>query len=174
MHLLSCIGQSLRYLPALPLCGSVSGEEVREGTVLLPGFWKFAQHFPVISPTSPCAAGALLSVARVVVPRMGGFVYILEPCGPFKWALLRDPQFLLLAQPLLVFTARNYEALLTHCWNPGLHRLACGWDCSDIFYASQFLSTPHEFGTAWSAGFHHHHLAMPLHPGSPSPPFLSV
>ena len=46
-------------------------------------------------------------------------------CGPFKWTLLRDPQFLLPPQPPLVLTARSYETLFPgtralQVW-PGAH-----------------------------------------------------
>ena len=47
----------------------------------------------------------------------------------------------LLPQPLPVFTARCYEALLYWCWSPGPHGLAWGWDrllprCPSQFYPS--------------------------------------
>ena len=43
---------------------------------------------------SPYGTGAPLAVALVVVPRVGGFVYVLGWCKPFKQTLLRDQQFL--------------------------------------------------------------------------------
>ena len=70
--------------------------------------------------------GALLAVALVLNPRVGGFIFILGPWGSFKRTLLRDQQFLLLSQPALVFTARSYEALFSQHWNPGMHGLAWG------------------------------------------------
>ena len=57
------------------------------------------------------ATGTLPAIALVVNPRVGGFVCILRPCGPFKWTLLKIWQFLLLIQPPLVFTARSYGDL---------------------------------------------------------------
>ena len=48
------------------------------------------------------ATGVLLAVALVVIPSLGGFAYVLGPCGPFKWTLLRNQQFLLPPQPPLV------------------------------------------------------------------------
>ena len=36
------------------------------------------------------ATGTPPAVALVLVTRVGGFVYILGPCGPFKHAHLRD------------------------------------------------------------------------------------
>ena len=42
----------------------------------------------------PYATGAILIAALVLNPRVGGFAYILGPCGSFKWTLLRDQWFL--------------------------------------------------------------------------------
>ena len=56
--------------------------------------------------------GTLPAVALVAIPRLSGFV---SPCGPFKWTLLRNQQFLPPRQPP---TARGYEALSFQLWNP--------------------------------------------------------
>ena len=62
------------------------------------------------------------------VPRLGGFEYVLRQREPFKWTLLRDQQFLPLLQPLLVFTARSYEAL-----SSGIGTLGCAiWPGAEI------------------------------------------
>ena len=69
----------------------------------------------------------------------------------FKWALLRDWQFLLPPQSPLLFIAISYEALFSwHC-NPQLHGLAWVWDGLPPRCPFQFLSTTHECGTAHSA-----------------------
>ena len=60
----------------------------------------------------PYVTSAPLSAALVVIPRVGGFAYVLGLCGPFKQNLLRDRQFLLQPQPPTGFEVmRLYEAL---------------------------------------------------------------
>ena len=76
---------------------------------------------------SPHVTGAPLAVALVVVPRVGGFAYVLGVWEPFKWTVLRDWQFILLPHPPLVFIARNYKGLFSQRQNPGLHSLAWGY-----------------------------------------------
>ena len=49
-------------------------------------------HFPYVT-------GTFLAVALVVIPRVGRFAYVLSPCGPFKWTLLRNQPFLPLIPP---------------------------------------------------------------------------
>ena len=98
-----------------------------------------------IPPTSShYVTGAPLAVALVVIPRVGGVAYILGSYQPFKWTLLRDPQFLPLAQPQLVFTARSYEALFPWHWNPELHAVTWG-------SLPRYL----QYGTACTAGCCH-------------------
>ena len=90
--------------------------------MLLPGFWKFAQHLPFFqsllplpvcnwNPSSCCPGGESQS---------GWDCIHLSPCGPLKQTLLRNWQFLPLPQPPLVFTARSYGAL-----SPGVGTLGC-------------------------------------------------
>ena len=57
-----------------------------EGTVSPLGFWWFASTWPISSHFSPFLwmTGTLPAAAPVVNPRVGGFVYILWPCWPFK------------------------------------------------------------------------------------------
>ena len=45
---------------------------------------------------------------------VGGFVYVLEPCGSPQETLLLGWEFLLLPQPPHVFTVRGLEALVSH------------------------------------------------------------
>ena len=94
--------------------------------------------FPVTSPTShmQLAPFQLLPLN----PRVGGNVYVLRPCGPFKRSLLKIQQFLLLHQPPLIFIARSYGGLSSQCWNLGLCGLSWGWDHSLPRYPSCFLS----------------------------------
>ena len=141
-----------------------------------------------IHPTSshfthfPYAIGALLAVSLVLVPTVGGFVYILGLYGPFKQTLLRDQQVLPEPQTPLVFIARSYETLFYWRWNPGLRSLAWGSDHSLLSCPSQFLSTMHECGTlilpaaaattSPPAPRHRHTVSFP--PSSPAPPHLPI
>ena len=124
--------------PILPLCGSVWGEGSERGLCHylasggLPGCHTFSSHFT----HSPYVTSALLAIALVLNPRVGGFVYVLRPCGPFKQSFLKIQQFLPLPQLPLVFIGRSYGDLSSWCWNPGLCGLAWGWDCSLPRYPS--------------------------------------
>ena len=42
---------------------------------------------------------------------VGGFVYILGPCGSLQQTLLQGWEFLLLPQPLQIFPVRSFQAL---------------------------------------------------------------
>ena len=102
-------------------------------------------------------------------PRVGGFEYVLSPCGHFKWTLLKIQQFLPPSQPPLIFTARNFGDLSSWHWNPRLCGLA--WVCDHLLqkYPSQFLSTTCECGTT--------HFAAALTaspPISTTPPLLPI
>ena len=122
------------------------------GTVLLPDFWRFAQHslcfqllnlLPICDQhSSSCYPGAK--------SQRDGFPYMLSLCGSFKWSILKIWQFLLLPQPPMVFTARSYRDLSSSCWNPGLCSLAWGWDRLLPRCPSQLLSTTHERETVHS------------------------
>ena len=121
------------------------------------------------------ASDVPLSYSLVVVPRMGGFAYILGLWGPFQWTLLRDWQFLPPLQPPLVFTARDYDTLSSWLQNPGLHGLAWGWDGSLPRCPSQFLYAARECGTARSASCCCLATTLcPRHPNSVSLPFLPI
>ena len=56
----------------------------------------------------------------------------------FKRRGLRIPQFLLLTQLWLVFTARSYRDLSWY-WSPGLGSLMWGWDPSLLRYPSFYV-----------------------------------
>ena len=117
------------HFTALCLC---VGEGLREGRVLLPGFWRFAwhsPHFQSLHPLPVCSRHPS-AFALVLNPRVSGFAYILSLCGTFKVSLLKTQQFLPLPQPPLVFTAGSYGDLSPWHWNPGLYGLAWGYDPS--------------------------------------------
>ena len=159
--------------PASLLCGSLCGGGVGEGTVLLPGFWRLAWHCPHFQSFHllPIVTSTPLAVALVVVPRVGGFAYVLGVWEPFKWTVLRDWQFILLPHPPLFFIARNYKGLFSQRQNPGLHSLAWGWDCLLPRHSSCFLSPPHECGMAHSTCL----ASTPtVHLSAPSPPLLPI
>ena len=105
--------------------------------------------FPGTHPISsyftpfPYMTGAPLPAALVVVPRVGGFVFVLGPCGPFKCTLLRHQQS-------LIFQARSHETSF-----PGTGTQGCAlWPgASSLPKASLLiLSTICECGTACSTG----------------------
>ena len=77
------------------------GGGLGEGTVLQPGFWRFAQHSPHFQSLHPlpicnwhpssCCAG---------VESQSGYVcYVLRPCGSFKQSLLKVQQLLPCPKP---------------------------------------------------------------------------
>ena len=125
------------------------GEDSERGLCLylasggLPGICSTSSYFT----HSPYMTGTLPAVAIVLNLRMGGFVYVLRLCGPFKWNFLKIWQFLLPSQSPLLFIARSYGDLSSRHWNPGLCGLAWGWDCWLPRYPSRFLSTICECGT---------------------------
>ena len=124
------------------------GRAQREGSVTLPGFWRFAWHQPCFQSLhlvlicdwcpSSCYPG--------VEPRGCGSAYVLSLCEPFK-QFLENTEVSPPPQPPLIFTDRRYGNLPSWCWNPGLCALAWGWDCSLPRYPSWFLSTTCESGT---------------------------
>ena len=83
-----------------------------EGTVLLPGFWRFAQHSPHFQslhlppvcdwcPSSCCP----------------GVCIVLNLCRPLK---LQNPAVSSTASTPTGFIARGYGDLFSQLWNPGL------------------------------------------------------
>ena len=84
-------------------CGTVCGRGFREGTMVLAWLSAGFQSLPPL-PTiklGPSDAD----------PQVGGFVYILGPCGSLQSSLPGGWEFLLLLQRPQVFTARGFEAL---------------------------------------------------------------
>ena len=122
--------------PVSPLCCPVWGEDLERGWCHCLASRGFLGICPISShfSHSPYVTGALPAVALVLNPRVGGFAYIVTPCGPFKWSLLKIWQFFPLSQPPLVFIARSYEDLSSWLWNPGLCSLAWGWDRSLLIF----------------------------------------
>ena len=124
------MGWSLSQLPRLgnPLHHfmSVWGECSERGLCHCLASGGLLDTCPISSHFTHCATGALPAVTLVLNPRVGGFTYILRPCGPFKWSFLKIWQFLPSPQSPLVFTARSHENLFSQCWNPWLCSLALG------------------------------------------------
>ena len=117
--------------------------------------------------------GTLLASAVVMIPRVGGFAFILGLW--FKQTLLRNRQFIPLPQPPLVFIASNCEALSSQHWKHGLRSLASGRDHSLPRYPSQFLSTTRECGTTHSSpAASQRCAAISACPGSPGPPLPPI
>ena len=83
---------------ALWLCGG-EGSKKRQHHCL--AFGDLLSIHPISShfTHSLYVTGALPAVALVVNPRVDRFAYVLSPCGPFKWTLLKIRQFLLPPQP---------------------------------------------------------------------------
>ena len=113
------------------LCGSVCGEGVREGTMLLAWPSPHFQSLPLLPTSKLGPSGAYSHVC--------GFMYILGPRWSLYLTLLWNLAFLLLPQPAQVFTSRGFEALfpwagtldcVAHL-SPQLFRFICTqmWDC---------------------------------------------
>ena len=107
--------------------------------------------------------GTLSIVALVMKPRVGGSVWVLSLCGPFKWGLLKIYQFLLPSQLPVIFIARSYGDLSSLPWDSGLCGLVWGWDHSLPRYLSWFLPTIHGGGTTCNSFSAPHCISMSLH-----------
>ena len=55
---------------------------------------------------------------------VGGFVYVLGPCGSVQQTLLGGWEFLMPLPPPQVFSVRGFEALFPPHWNPTLRGLS--------------------------------------------------
>ena len=97
--------------------------------------------------------------------QIGGFVYVLGPCGSLQWTLLWGWEFLPLLQLPQVFTARSFEGFFFPCFYTGL----CGLPYSLVIFP--YLCA-HKFRTTGSSS--HHLSAYPLCPGCLYPPLLPV
>ena len=84
-------------------CDSVCEEGVQEGTVSLAPLCASFQSLPRLPTIKLGPSGA--------DSWMGGFVYILGPCGSLQWTLLWAWEFLLLPQPPHMFLVRGFKAL---------------------------------------------------------------
>ena len=155
-----CQGGTILDPPvALTTLWSCGGAGLGEGTVSLPGFWRFAWHSPCFQLLHPLPVVHLLAVSLVMNPRVGA--YVLSPCGPFRPSILEIWQFLLLPQIPLVFTTRSYGDLFYCCWRPGLCSLSWGCDCSLPRFPSLFVSAICECGIIHSATASLHHAMSP-------------
>ena len=103
--------------------------------------------------------------------QVGGFVYVLGPCGPLQWTLLWDWEFLSLPQSPKIFTARSFEYLVSCtetlgfavCLTPQLFSPACPH--MNVGLSGQ----PASHWPLWFAIFSCHTSSLPL-----SLPFLPV
>ena len=104
--------------------------------------------------------------------RVGGFVYILGPCGSPTNSPVRLGVSLAASNPTSFFS-QGIWGFIAPCWNPGLHSL------SRSPVVPPGLSA-HKCGTAHSASCcppqssSHCLTASPLHPSCSSPPLLLV
>ena len=74
-------------------------------------------HFPSFPQADFALSGA--------DPQVGGFVYILGPCGSLQWTLLWGWEFPATTTPhRFFFTAWGFESLVSPWWNPGFHSLS--------------------------------------------------
>ena len=107
MHLLRVRSRALGIhqggAPTKLCCGAVCGGGVWKGTMPLAELWASFQSLPLLHTSKLGPSGADSWV--------GGFVYILGPCGSLQRTLLWSWEFLLLPQPPEIFTARGFEAL---------------------------------------------------------------
>ena len=128
---------------ALWLC--VAGR-LGEGTVPLPGFWRFAWPSPcfqLLHPLPVCDWHPSSSCPDADSQSGWGCV-VLSLCGLLKWSVLKIQQFLPLPQTPLVFTARSYRDLSSWPWNPW--RCSLAWDRLLPRYSLVLLSTICECG----------------------------
>ena len=96
---------------------------------------------------------------------MGGFVYVLGPCGPLPWTLLWSWEFLSLPQLLQIFTYTGFESLVSQAETLG--SAAC--------LASQWFFPAHQPTNVGPTGPPATSLAVcPLRLRWPSPPLLPV
>ena len=115
--------------------------------------------FPSLPPPYKSKLGPSVADSRV-----GGFVYILAPCGSLQQTLLWGWESLPLPQPPRNFSLR-FWGFCFPCWIPRLHGL------------SHSLVVPHnlsscECGTTWSVS--HCLISHLLHPSLPSSPLLPI
>ena len=87
-------------------CGAVCGGGVQEGKMQLSGLSASFQSLPPLPTNNLGPSGA--------DSRVGGFVYVLGPCGSLQWTLLWGWDFLQPPQSSQVFKDRGFEALFPH------------------------------------------------------------
>ena len=86
---------------------------------------------------------------------VGGFVYVLGPCGSLQGTLLWGWAFLLPPQPLQVFFSQRFWGFISPHWNPGLHSLSS----SSVVPLS---SSAHKFWATHSASLCLTHPNLPV------------
>ena len=173
-HLSCSNGWNLKYLPVQgnPLC-CVVVLPVREGSEReqchLLGFQLAFSHFPCY----PQANWALL----VLIPWVGGFVYILGPCGSLRWTLLWGWEFL--PPPQSPQGLRLYFLVLESwvTWSASFPSCS-SWVIHMQIWDHPVHQPPHPLVLkplscpSWSSS--HSHTVSPLHPGClPLPSYWS-
>ena len=146
------MGQNLRCSPGQGNPGSVCEQAAKEeAMLLLANFWGLAWsslHFQVTSPTSHIVAGTPPAAVLVVVPRVGGFVYVLG-----------YPEKLAVSSTAPIPT--GFTGRVMRLYFPSAGALGCMFWPGAGFTGSQgisprFLSTIHECRAACSTDCCHH------------------
>ena len=142
------------------------GRSLSENSAICWVFCPISSHFPHFL----YADGTLLATALVLIPRVGGFVYILGPCGPLNRLSWETGSFFhhaMLHWFLQPEVLRFYIAS-TGIWDAWTS-LGLEWLAPQV--SSQFPSATGECGTACSASCCYQGLAAtatlcPPHPDS--------
>ena len=115
-------------------CGTVCGGGVREGTMLFARLWPCFQSLPPLPASKLGPPGADSGV--------GGFVYILGPCGSLQRTLLWGWEFLpLQPQPPQVFSVRVLR-LYFPALGPWVAPSISFPSCSSWFICTQMWDRP--------------------------------
>ena len=109
-------------------CGAVCGRGVWEGTMPLAWLLSSFQSLSLLPKGELHSSGADSQV--------GGFVYVLEPCGSLLWTLLWGWKFFLLPQHPQVFSVRGFEVLF-----PSTRTLGCAVCLIPLLFLLVYLHT---------------------------------
>ena len=104
--------------------------------------------------------------------QVGGFVYILGPCGSSKELSCESGSFSCCHNPYSFYSQRFWGFLFPH-WNPGLQCLVP--QLFLLVYLHANVGLPGPPAATWPTQSSIHHLVEhPFCPGCPSPPLLPV